>query len=132
MKSSHTATATFAAADDSNLIAYGGLAAGVRLAERCGLPRLVRDKLSLAGAANGAGTAADAKVMSLVAGMLAGAGSIDDVDVLRHGAMPRAFSGIRAPPPWARSCAPSPGATCVNWSPSPGHSRRTWSSTAVC
>ncbi len=28
MKSSHTAAATFAAADDSNLIAYGGLAAG--------------------------------------------------------------------------------------------------------
>ncbi|MFD8033827.1 IS1380 family transposase, partial [Streptomyces sp. NPDC059717] len=97
MKSSHTAAATFAAADDSNLIAYGGLAAGVRLAERCGLPGLVRDRVRLAGAANGAGTAPDAKVMSLVAGMLAGADSIDDVDVLRHGAMSRAFSEIRAP-----------------------------------
>ena len=97
MKSSHTAAATFAAADDSNLIAYGGLAAGVRLAERCGLPGLVRDRLHLAGAANGAGTAPDAKVMSLMAGMLAGADSIDDLDVLRHGAMSRAFSGIRAP-----------------------------------
>ncbi|MCQ0022517.1 IS1380 family transposase [Streptomyces somaliensis DSM 40738] len=96
MKSSHTAAATFAAADDSNLIAYGGLAAGLRLAERCGLSELVRGKARLAGAANGAGTAPDAKVMSLVAGMLAGADSIDDVDVLRHGAMSRAFGGIRA------------------------------------
>lgn len=78
-------------------IAYGGLAAGVRPAERCGLSGLVRDRVRLAGAANGAGTAPDAKVMSLVAGMLAGADSIDDVDVLRHGAMPRAFDGTRAP-----------------------------------
>lgn len=97
MKSSHTVAATFAAADDSNLIAYGGLAAGVRLAERCGLPGLVRSKLRLAGAANGAGTGPEAKVMSLVAGMLAGADTIDDVGVLRHGAMHRAFGGIRAP-----------------------------------
>ncbi|MFR9673309.1 IS1380 family transposase [Streptomyces sp. TR06-5] len=96
MKSSHRAAATIAAADDSNVIAYGGLAAGVRLAERCGLPGLVREKVRLPGAANGAGTAPDAKVMSLVAGMLAGADSIEDVDVLRHGAMSRAFSGIRA------------------------------------
>ncbi|GAA2114359.1 hypothetical protein GCM10009802_13670 [Streptomyces synnematoformans] len=74
MKSSHTAAATFAAADDSNLIAYGGLAAGARLAERCGLSGLVRDRVRLAGAANGAGMAPDAKVMSLVAGMLARGG----------------------------------------------------------
>ncbi|MFE7245510.1 hypothetical protein [Streptomyces sp. NPDC057580] len=52
---------------------------------------------SLAGAANGAGTAPDAKVMSLVAGMLARADSIDDLDVLRHAVVSRAFGGIRAP-----------------------------------
>jgi len=97
VKPSHTAATTSAAADDSNPIAYGGLSAGVRLAERCGLPGLVRDKVRLTGAANGAGRAPDAKVMSLVAGMLAGADSTDDVDVLRHGAMSPAFSGIRAP-----------------------------------
>jgi len=33
----------------------------------------------------------------LVAGMAAGAGSIDDMDVLRHGAMGTLFGGIRAP-----------------------------------
>ena len=37
------------------------------------------------------------KVGCLVAGMTAGADSIDDTDVLRHGAMPLLFGGIRAP-----------------------------------
>ncbi|MFD3821851.1 transposase [Streptomyces sp. NPDC058625] len=97
MKSLHTPAAVFAAFDDVNLLAHGGLAPLVRLAERCGLAGLVRDKVHLTGAANSAGCAADAKVMSLVAGMLAGADSIDDMDVLRHGAMTRAYGGMRAP-----------------------------------
>ena len=33
----------------------------------------------------------------MIAGMLAGADSIDDLDVLRHGAMRRLFDGLRAP-----------------------------------
>ena len=37
------------------------------------------------------------KVPCLVAGMAAGADSIDDMDVLRHGAMAELFGGIRAP-----------------------------------
>jgi hypothetical protein len=40
---------------------------------------------------------ADLKVSCLVAGMTAGADSIDDMDVLRHGAMPVLFGGVRAP-----------------------------------
>ena len=40
---------------------------------------------------------AQVKVPCLVAGMAAGADSIDDMDVLRHGAMPALFGGIRAP-----------------------------------
>ena len=35
--------------------------------------------------------------MSLVAGMLAGADSIDDMGLLRHGGMPKVFHGVRAP-----------------------------------
>ena len=97
MKSSHSPAATFAAFDDPNLIAHGGLAPAVRLAERCDLPGLVRERVRLASAGNGAGAAADAKVMSLVTAMLAGADSIDDTAVLRHGAMRRAFAGMRAP-----------------------------------
>ncbi|WP_159425805.1 hypothetical protein [Streptomyces noursei] len=45
-------------------------------------------KVKLTGAANGAGAAADAKVTSIVVGMAAGADGIDDLDILRHGAMP--------------------------------------------
>src|SRR5438046_2265408 len=44
-----------------------------------------------------AGCAAGAKVSGLVAGMVAGADSINDMDLLRHGAMGRLFSGVRAP-----------------------------------
>ena len=45
----------------------------------------------------GAGHAAGAKVSALVAGMVAGADSIADMAVLRHGAMGRLFTGVRAP-----------------------------------
>lgn len=69
----------------------------LRLAERCGLSRLVAEKVKLTGARNGAGAAADAKVTSVVGGMVAGADSIDDLGMLRHGAMPAVFGGIRAP-----------------------------------
>ena len=37
------------------------------------------------------------KVSALVAGMVAGADSIDDMALLRHGAMSRLFTGVRAP-----------------------------------
>ncbi|MEV8388884.1 MULTISPECIES: transposase [unclassified Streptomyces] len=97
MQSSHAASAVSAVFDDPSLIAHGGLVPVVRLAERCGLPQLVAGRVKLTGATNGAGASADAKVMSIVGGMAAGADSIDDLDILRHGAMPAVFGGIRAP-----------------------------------
>ncbi|WP_127355934.1 hypothetical protein [Actinacidiphila soli] len=53
--------------------------------------------MKLPGAGNGAGASADAKVTSIVGGMAAGADSIDDLNVLRQGAMPTMFAGVRAP-----------------------------------
>ncbi|MFC3350021.1 IS1380 family transposase, partial [Streptomyces echinoruber] len=97
MKSSHTPATLFAAFDDPDLIAHAGLIPTIRLAERCGLPRLVAEKVKLTGAANGAGTAVEAKALSIVGGMIAGADSIDDLDVLRHGGLSRLFGGVRAP-----------------------------------
>ncbi|WP_093705264.1 IS1380 family transposase, partial [Streptomyces sp. MnatMP-M27] len=97
MQSSHAAAAVSAVFDDTNVVAYAGLVPVMRLAERCGLARLVADMVKLGGAKNSAGAAADAKVTSIVAGMVAGADSINDLDVLRHGAMPTLFGGIRAP-----------------------------------
>jgi hypothetical protein len=64
------------------------------LAERCGLAGLVRRHVQVAGPA---GVNADLKAGCLVAGMAAGADSIDDMDVLRHGAMDSLFGGIWAP-----------------------------------
>jgi hypothetical protein len=40
---------------------------------------------------------ASVKAPCLAAGVIAGAGSIDDMDLLRHGAMLALFGGIRAP-----------------------------------
>ena len=53
-----------------------------------------RSHLSVPG---GPGVAAGAKVSALVAGMVAGADSIADMDLLRHGGMGRLFAGVRAP-----------------------------------
>ncbi len=97
MHSSTPPRAVSAVFDDPNLVAHAGLVPVMRLAERCGLSDLVTQKVKLAGAANGAGAATDAKISSIVAGMAAGADSIDDLRVLRHGAMPTLFGGIRAP-----------------------------------
>jgi hypothetical protein len=62
----------------------------LRLAESAGLYDLVAEHVTVA-APN-----AVVKTTSVVAGMLAGADSIDDLDLLRHGAMGRLFAGVRA------------------------------------
>ncbi len=80
--------------DDPNLVSCAGLAPVLRLAERSGLHGLVEDHVHLVKAG---GVNAPRKVAGLVAGMVAGADSIDDMDLLRHGAMKRLFTGVRAP-----------------------------------
>jgi hypothetical protein len=42
-----------------------------------------------------AGANPGSKITSIVAGMVAGGDSIDDLDVIRHGALPELFGGIR-------------------------------------
>lgn len=68
--------------------------------------------------------------MSLVAGMLAGADSIDDVGVLRHGAMAKAFAGVRAPSTLGSFLRAFTRGTCAHCSPQHGCSRATWPRTA--
>jgi hypothetical protein len=80
--------------DDPNLVSCAGLGAVMALAARCGLATLVTDRVQIA--AKG-GANATAKVLALVAGMVAGADCISDMDLLRHGAMGRLFTDIRAP-----------------------------------
>jgi hypothetical protein len=52
---------------------------------------------------------AQLKVPCLVAGMAAGADSIDDTDVLRHGALPGLLGGIRASSTLGSFLRSSPG-----------------------
>jgi Transposase DDE domain group 1 len=94
MRLSHGSSALSATFDDPNLVSVGGLAPVLALAQDCRLGDLVADKLTLR--AKG-GANAQVKVPALVAGMVAGADSIDDMDLLRHGGMGRLFAGIRAP-----------------------------------
>jgi hypothetical protein len=68
----------------------------LQLAERAGLQRLIGEHLHL-GAAGGVN--AHLKIPCLIGGMVAGADSIDDMDLLRHGAMGRLFTEVRAPSP---------------------------------
>jgi len=97
MQSSHAAAAVDAVFDDPNLIADVGLVPVVALAEQIGLPGLVAERVSIVDASNSAGANAEAKVLSLIAGMVAGADSIEDVDRLRHVGNELLFEGVRAP-----------------------------------
>ncbi|MDT3446499.1 IS1380 family transposase [Pseudofrankia sp. BMG5.37] len=83
--------------DDPNLVACAGLVPVMRLAERAGLPDLVAEHLRLPASARSAGANPEAKVGCLVAGMAAGADSIDDLGLLRQDALADLFGGIRAP-----------------------------------
>ena len=91
MRVSHGFTAVF---DDPNLVSCAGLAPVLQMAEQAGFQDLVADRVQIrmSGGAN-----PELKIPALVAGMIAGADSIDDMALLRHGAMDRLFDGVRAP-----------------------------------
>ena len=66
----------------------------MRLARLAGLESLVTRIVTVPG---GAGANAAAKVASIVAGMVAGADSIVDMDGLREGAVGKVLPGVKAP-----------------------------------
>jgi hypothetical protein len=90
----HSPARTHATFDDPNLVSRAGLVPVMALAEPCGLSALVRQKVTITAKT---GVNADLKAPCLIAGMAAGADSIDDMDLLRHGAMSTLSYGIRAP-----------------------------------
>ena len=77
--------------DDPNLVSAAGLVPLLRLAETAGLHE------QLAGSLTVKSPNAAAKAVCVVGGMLAGADSIDDLALLRHGGLPRLLGGVRAP-----------------------------------
>ncbi len=94
MRLSHAHRATSVRFDDPNLVSCAGLVPVMALAARCGLAELITGRVTVSG--KGSANPA-AKVLALIAGMIAGADSISDMDLLRHGGMGRLFDQVRAP-----------------------------------
>ncbi|MDI6104330.1 IS1380 family transposase [Actinoplanes sp. NEAU-A12] len=85
------ARATF---DDRNLVSCAGLVPVMRLAQQSGLHDAVGARVRLP---TDKGTNPAGKVATIVAGMLAGADSIDDLDIAWHGGMRSLFTSAYAP-----------------------------------
>ncbi|UJP09660.1 IS1380 family transposase [Microbacterium sp. KUDC0406] len=94
MQFKHAPAAVSAVFDDPNLVSAAGLVPMLRLARSAGLDELTQSRLRVP---TDKGANAGAKVMALVAGMLAGADSIDDMNLLRHGGMRSLFGSVYAP-----------------------------------
>src|ERR1700691_139053 len=94
MRLLHVLARTHASFDDPNLVSRAGLVPVMALAQRAGLTELVAEQVRPGGPC---GVNAELQVPCLVAGMIGGADSIEDMDLLRHGAMDVLFGGIRAP-----------------------------------
>lgn len=98
MKLSHSWSKATPLFDDEHLVSSAGLMPVMALAEQAGLSELVAGRVGLgptrvaSAGANPAG-----KVSSIVAGMAAGADSIDDLQVIRSGGMKRLFAEVYAP-----------------------------------
>lgn len=83
--------------DDQNLVSFAGLVPVMALAERAGLSELISSKVAVhARKVRSAGVNPAGKLTSIIAGMAAGADSIDDLDVIRSGGMPRLFGAVYA------------------------------------
>ncbi|HKT03505.1 MAG TPA: IS1380 family transposase [Rugosimonospora sp.] len=97
MQGSHAWRADGAMFDDENLVSCAGLVPMLELAEQAGLSRLLSEHVQFtservkSGAAN-----ATPKLTAIIAGMAAGADSIDDLDVIRSGGMHKLFGGVYA------------------------------------
>ncbi|MGH2668381.1 MAG: IS1380 family transposase [bacterium] len=84
--------------DDENLVSCAGLVPVMALAEQAGLSELVSTKVAITPTrVKSAGVNPAGKVTSIVAGMAAGADSVEDLQVIRSGGMPRLFGEVYAP-----------------------------------
>lgn len=98
MKLPHAWSAATPVFDDENLVSSAGLAPVMALAEQTGLSQLVKEKVRLESVrVASAGVNPAGKVTTIIAGMAAGADSIDDLQVVRSGGMKRLFAGVYAP-----------------------------------
>jgi Transposase DDE domain group 1 len=95
---SHRFTPDSAVFDDDNLVSCAGLVPVMTLAEQTDLAELLGEKVRIVESRIKSGAANPVpKLATLIAGMCAGADSIDDVDVVRSGGMKALFGGVYAP-----------------------------------
>jgi hypothetical protein len=94
MQLCHTFSRSSVCFDEPTLVSSAGLVPVFALAPRAGLRALADEQLTVP---TDKGANAGAKVSALVAGMVAGADSIEDMELLRHGGMGRLFTGLYAP-----------------------------------
>ena len=94
MRLLHSLAKIQATFDDPNLVSRAGLVPVMALAQRAGLAGLADEHVRVT---RPCGVNPQVKVPAIVAGMAGGADSIEDLGLLRHGAMPGLFGGIRAP-----------------------------------
>ncbi|MGK2868363.1 MAG: IS1380 family transposase [Mycobacterium sp.] len=98
MQVSHRLAAESAVFDEDNLVSCAGLVPVMTLAQQSGLGRLLGEKIRIRAPRIKSGAANPApKLATVVAGMVAGADCIDDIDVLRSGGMKTLFGGVYAP-----------------------------------
>lgn len=97
MQGSHAWRGDGAVFDDGNLVSHAGLVPLLELAEQAGLSQLLDEHVGFtcervkSGAAN-----STPKLTSIIAGMAAGADSIDDLDVIRSRRDEGLFGGVYA------------------------------------
>lgn len=98
MKVSHTFIVGSARFDEDNLVSHAGLVPVLGLAEQTRLRQIIGEKVSIKTSRIRSGAANPVpKLLGVIAGMCAGADSIEDLDVLRAGGMPILFEGVYAP-----------------------------------
>ena len=98
MKLSHPWSRATPLFDDENLVSCAGLVPVMALAEQVGLSELIAQRVRLdSRRVASAGVNPAGKLTSIIAGMAADADSIDDLQVVRSGGMPRLFTGVYAP-----------------------------------
>src|SRR3982750_3322849 len=94
MQLSHTPPVVSATFDEPNLVSAAGLVPLMALAGKAELRELADERMSVP---TDKGANAGLKLSSLVAGRAAGADSIEDMALLRHGGMGKVFTGAYAP-----------------------------------
>lgn len=94
----HRFAADSAVFDDDNLVSHADLVPVLTLAQQTGMHQLLAEKVSIRSTVvASAGANVAPKLATIIAGMCAGADSIDDIEVLRAGGHKSLFTGVYAP-----------------------------------